>query len=299
MIYGEQSEQSEQEAGRGGGGAVDSSEEELGIFGLSSAETKIIIGLIEQGPTGVSKLSRETGISHTTIHSALRRLRSQGLVNRVSKGYASVWDVVNVDKIRKRLNRALEPLEADVSRENVNKKLEFEPSNVKEFFTFQGVEALLKVYQWFFLNHRNNRVCGIQTTHSAETLYTKIAPELIAQINAVVNDNRVVVDAIMADSVKAFYERHMPQNRYIVRSMESRMASVHIIPDLFMDFNADMIISHDTAFIANWESETLILIKNPDLIKLLKNLFEFLRYAGKLFDQKDFIHKLIEEKRES
>jgi len=271
------------------------SEEELAIFGLTSAEAKIALGLIELGPTGVSKLSRETRLPHTTVHSAVRRLREQGLVRRVSKGYRSVWKVVRVESIRKKLNIALKPLEGDVTRETLGESLGVKVPETTEFFVFRGIDSLLRVYQWFFLNHRNDCVCGIQTAHSSESIYKKLNYETVAQLNDAVKTNKIIMDAILPESIMSFYRQNVAQNRRLASSIEGRTTSVHLIPDKLLSFNADMVIARDTAFLANWEEETLILIKNPDFITLLQNMFEFLKQAGTPFDQNAYMRQLIND----
>jgi len=108
--------------------------------------------------------------------------------------------------------------------------------------------------------------------------------------------NSITVDEILAESIKAFYDQNIAKNQRVAESIEGKTASVHLIPDEFLNLNMDIVIAKDVAFLANWEDETLILIKDTNLIALLQNLFEFLRYAGKLFDQSAYMKQLIGEK---
>ena len=270
----------------------------LSIFGLTDIEAKIVRKLTKSGSMGVSRISRETNIPHTTIHSALRRLGKQGLVRRLSRGYFSVWAVTQAEEIQKRLDRAVHSIGSDVSRERLEKKLDIGIPETEEFLTIKGAHAMLKVYQWYFINHRNDRISNIQTTHSLETIYKKLDAESVAQLNDLVKENRIEIDIVFADGIKSFYQYVAVQNKRIAKSMEEKATSVYLIPDLFMDFNAEVIVSHDLAFVANWEYETLILIKNHDFVRLLQNLCAFLKHTGTLFNQKVFLQHLIEERGE-
>lgn len=261
------------------------SEEELAIFGLTEAEARVVIGLNELGPTRVSRLSRKVGIPHTTIHAALRRLKEQGLVRRVSRGYSSVWKVVSPEKIQKAFHRAFEPLGGDVTRENLEKNLGIEVAESPDFFVFKGVAALLKMYQWFFLNHRATVVRNIQTSRSLAAMQQKLDAETMAQLCDIPRTNRVSVDAVLGEEMEGLFRENIVQNNVFFKSILERNNSTTLLPGSFLTSNVDILMAKDTGFIANWENETLILIKNPDFTDFLYSLFGFLHHAGRLFDR--------------
>jgi len=58
---------------------MESFEEPLLSFGLSSREAKIYISLVETGPSSVAALSRHSGVNRSTVYVVLRALEKKGL----------------------------------------------------------------------------------------------------------------------------------------------------------------------------------------------------------------------------
>lgn len=216
------------------------SEEELEIFGVTDAEADLLIALLELGPTRVSRLAREADMSHTTAHSALRRLRDQGLVRRVSKGYASVWKAVQAPKIRKKIDEALKPFEFGISKEQLEHETGAKVAEHSDFFIFEGIESILKAFQWLFLNHRGERIECMQSPDALHMMEQKLREDQKMAMNEAILANNVEVVAVNAPALVAGH----------------------------IDIN----IAKDLVFVANWNEERLTMIKNPDVLHFFKGI---------------------------
>lgn len=210
------------------------SEEELAIFGLTDAEAKLLLALLELGPTQVSKLAREADMSHTTAHSALRRLSEQGLVRRVSKGYSSVWEVVQADKVREKLQKALAPFELGISKEQVEIETGAKVLETGDFFIFDGLEDMLKALQWFYLNHRGQEI-GHMCPESAQNQFHMKLDE---------SQKMALNQAILTNLVKIIEK------------------DAHIEPRAG---DSEVAVANDLVFVINWGKERITMIKNPDV----------------------------------
>lgn len=266
----------------------------LSLFDFTEAEESIVNTLLEKGPQSVSSLGRIADIPRTTAYSVLKRLQERGMVRRQSRSYASVWNIVSSTKLKKRMASGLEYLDRELTVEQLEAELHVKVSETVEFFVFNGVDAMFHVYQWMMINHFNQRVCGIQPRASMETILAKLHPEKVAQLNDVVKDNKVIMDAVLPESIQEYYRTILLGQPRLAKSIEGRTAAVHLVPDAILPFNADLLVGRNTALLANWDEEALVLIKNASMVLLLRCLFEMLQHEGRSFDHNAFVRSLIE-----
>lgn len=272
------------------------SEKELGIFGLTAVEAKIILCLLERGSLGVSKISRETDIPHTSVHSAIRRLQKQGLVRRLSKGYSSIWKVVGLEKIHPRVSKALKPFGSELSQEELEEYMGTIVPNETNFQTFRKIGPVLRAYQWFLLNHHGECVREIQGIGSFECEIQTLGKETMAQLSDFRVTNRIRTELIIVKSSLDTYPTYVATNKPWAVNVEKSNTSVYIVLDESLEQKTHTMITNNAAIIVNWKDVTLELVKTSDLLKLLNVLFENLKKNGEFFDYSAYIQHLIEER---
>jgi len=269
--------------------------EELQVLDLTPAEEKTLQVLLEGKTLSVSAIARTATLPRMTVHACLQRLHGRGLVRHEGTGYRSLWRIVGREKLQRKLWEGLTYLDNKLSKAELSERIGVKISETTEFFAFQGVDNILKLYQWFFLNHFGQRVRGIQPNPSSKTILEKLNPQKVAQINASVKQNRLIIEAILPESVKEIYRAMAAKDPSLLSTVAGRTTAVHLVPDPLLQFNADMILGPRIAIFANWAEEVAVLIRNPEFIKLLSNLYDLLAQTGKSFDQNAFVAKLIEE----
>lgn len=275
------------------------SSDQLRVLGLTRAEEKVLDALLKGGTMSVTALSRFSRVPRTTIHAVLDRLHSRGLVRHVDSTYRSLWRVVGRSKLQNRLASGITYFDEHLSAQEISEKIGVNVSEKTQFLTFQGLDSLLKVYLWFFLNHHGQRLRGIQSNLSSETIVKKLGAEKTAQINDVVKTSRIIVEAILPESVVNLYRNIATKDLGLLKTVEGRTTAVHLVPDALLQFNADLLLGRDTAIFANWDEEVLVLIRNPEFTKMISNLYDLMAQMGKSFDQNAFVRGLVEESRKS
>ncbi len=272
------------------------SEKELSIFGLTSIETKIILCLLERGLCGVSKISRVTSIPHTSIHSAIRRLREQGFVRRVSKGYASIWKVVSLEKIRKNLNKALKPFGNSLSQVGLCEQDGLNVSDETHSRIFEGISSILKIYQWFFLNNYGGVVREVHGTESFRNMIKKVGKESMAYLNDIRVINRVYAEIILSKSSLEVYREYATVNRSWAVKLGKNNDVVYLASEEGLEKDLHIIIADNSAVIIDWERETLELIRLASTHKILGLFFQNLKASGELTGYFADLPYLFEEK---
>ena len=270
--------------------------DELHVLNLTVAEEKTLQVLLEGRTLSVSALAREAILPRMTVRACLLRLHKRGLVRHEGTGYRSLWKIVGRDKLQRRLWEGLTYLDSKLSRAELSERIGVKISETTEFFAFQGVDNILKLYQWFFLNHFGARVRGVQPNLSSKTILEKLGPQKVAQINDSVKQNRLIVEAILPQSVTEMYRS---MDAELLAGVAGRTTAVYLVPDSLLQFNSDMILGPKIAIFANWQEEVAILIRNPEFLKVLSTLYDLLAQTGKSFDQNAFVAELIEEHQKS
>ncbi len=287
---------SEEDVNKKDGETGDFSAERLKIFGLTDIEIKIVLCLLNVGPYGVSKISRVTDIPHTSIHSAIRRLKKQGLVRRVSCGYSSVWEVVGLEKIYKNIAHSLELFEHSPPQESLNEQTDANVSGETPFQVFKGVESVLRVYQWFFLNHYGEVVREVQDSESFKSLTTVLGKEMMVQLSDFKIINHTRSEIIVEEPFLDVFNTYAKINSLWFAKLKNSDFLIRTVSRKNLEKNVHMIIAHNSAIIIDWDSMTLELVKKSSLHKLLCVFFQNLNtvseplnqpYSGYLFEEKE------------
>ena len=272
--------------------------EELRTLDLTHAEEKTLQVLLAGKTLSISALAREAILPRMTVKACLDRLHRRGLVRHVGTGYRSLWKIAGREKLQNQLWEGISYLDSKLSKAELSERLGVKISESTEFFAFQGVDNIQKLYLWFFLNHFGQRVRGIQPNLSSRTIMEKLGAEKVTQINDSVRQNRLIIEAILPESVKEAY-RSMVDDPELLSSVCGRTTAVYLVPDSLLQFNADMILGNNIAIFANWQEEVAVLMRNPEFLKILNVLYDLLAQVGKSFDQNAYVASLIEQHQKS
>lgn len=75
----------------------------LRALGLTRLETRIYRMLLNQGASGVSDISRKTGIHRRNVYDSLERLGQKGLIAYIKENNRRVYSVTNPERIQEKL----------------------------------------------------------------------------------------------------------------------------------------------------------------------------------------------------
>jgi hypothetical protein len=72
------------------------------------------------------------------------------------------------------------------------------------------------------------------------------------------------------------------------------MASTVFVPKEWINFNAEIIIFRETVLFITWQEEVAVKITNPDMLGIVKKLFEFAQTVGRRVDQNKLVREFLE-----
>jgi DNA-binding Lrp family transcriptional regulator len=262
------------------------------LLDLQGTDSVVFSCLINDGRQSVATLSKHCRLPRSTVVDTLKRLHARGLVRQVAIGKRTHWKTTDTMKIAERFLVASEMLMTPSIELEQDKKMQLKISKETEFVVFVGWYNMVKVYEREIKAHPHERLYAIQSAKSAEAAFTQAGQASFEPMNRAIREHGLIVEGILSEGMFELYEK---QPREWLESMEGRMNAIRVVPDRVLDFSAELVLFRDVALFTNWKEEVLILIKNADLLTLIKRLYELLYDTGKTVDQNAYIRRLLTE----
>jgi hypothetical protein len=89
------------------------------------------------------------------------------------------------------------------------------------------------------------------------------------------------------------FELYKGQGAAWLASMEGRTAAMRFVSDEMLDFNSELLIFRDKMLMTHWQDEATVMIKNTDMLAMMRKLYRLLYEAGHTIDQNEFLRRLL------
>src|SRR3989344_6809423 len=103
-------------------------------LGLSEAEAKVYLALIETGSTLAGLIIKKTGLHRGTTYQILQRLKEKGLVSSVIKGKKQYFEPASPDRLIDTLKEREEKLQSIIPSLNEKLKASKEKQEVTVYY---------------------------------------------------------------------------------------------------------------------------------------------------------------------
>ena len=117
--------------------------EVLEELGLSEAEARVYIALIETGSTLAGQLIKKTGLHRGTTYQILQRLKEKGLVSSVIKGKKQYFEAASPERLMDVLKEKEEKLRAVLPSLKAKLELVKEKQEVTVYYGMKGIRSVL------------------------------------------------------------------------------------------------------------------------------------------------------------
>lgn len=81
---------------------------QLEDLGLSPYGARVLLALLQRGPSSIAQVAEESGVPRTSVYPILEELASKRLVEQVARGRGAVWACPGTDLVFDRLDAAQE-----------------------------------------------------------------------------------------------------------------------------------------------------------------------------------------------
>jgi len=272
-------------------------EDKLRIFGLTDAEAKVLLALIERGPMRVSKLGRVANVPRTTAYSALVRLKDRGFVKHIYKGqFARRWRVSQLLRLKKLVQEALETFEPGPSREAIAGEAIIGAVDSAEIGiqVFRGKHEILRAYEEMFKLSKAERVIAIQGNKSADEALKALDLLYLFSFHEKLKKSGVIIEGLNGEHVLEIFNN---LNEQQLKSHFGRAFISCLVPDQYMDFQLDVLVMRESVLFIDVKAELVTVVHYKAIVALFNGFVGFIQEHGKRTDINAYIAKLIEEKK--
>lgn len=230
--------------------------EYLEELGLTKAEAKIYLALLELGSSQAGKITEKTGIHRRTVYDAIERLVEKGLVSYIRQNNINYYEAVDPAELLEILKEKKDHIEEILPQLNLLHKTSKEK---QETTFFRGKLGLKSIF-----NHQievGKEILIFGASINAPDILKAYFPRYDRE-----RKNRKI-------NVKIVFDESVKNNSYI-KSIP--LAEIRFIPKEYSS-PAAINVYGDFVAIILWSQEPIaILIKNKEIAKGYKNYFSLL-----------------------
>jgi sugar-specific transcriptional regulator TrmB len=230
--------------------------EALESLGLTKAEAKVYIALLELGSSQVGRITSKTGIHRRTVYDSIERLIEKGLVSSITQNNIKYFEAVDPNQLMDILKEKEDNLSIMLPQLNLLHKTSKEK---QETTFFKGKLGIRSVFNHQIEIGKDILILGASV--SANDILKTYLPHYEKERKKKKINVKIIFDESVKDSP---YVRSIPLSeiRYIPKEYSSPAAI-----NIYGDFVAIILWS---------EEPVAILIKNKDIADGYRNYFSLL-----------------------
>lgn len=228
----------------------------LKSLGLSEYESLIYVALLEKGVSGISKISRETGVNRPAIYRTIPNMLRRGVISEVVKK-------------KQKLYAAESPEKLEVMLENLHK--EFEEALPGLMQDFQGVENK-PVVKYLSGTHGISFIFEdlVRTLKKGDIFYRYSAPRdlgkaekyLPANYRKIRDEKQLERYVITGEGIAEQKKPRLERDLKVLTGIEEN------------DFNVTQVIYGNKIALINYESESAVLIEDRLMANFQRMVFK-------------------------
>ncbi|MFA6089375.1 MAG: helix-turn-helix domain-containing protein [Candidatus Woesearchaeota archaeon] len=231
--------------------------ETLQKIGLTDAESKVYVILLELGASQAAEITKKTNLHRRTVYDAIERLIGKGLISYIKENNIKKYKAVDPKNLEKVLQEQEKMLKEIMPRLELLKNLEKEK---EETSFFRGKEGLKSIF-----NHQleiGKEICIIGASESANEILKYYFPHFDQERK----ERKIPVRILFAESARTNKEiKKIP------------LAKIKFLPKEFEGPAATNVYG-DCISIILWTKDNPIAIKieHKEIARAYKNQFELL-----------------------
>lgn len=230
--------------------------EVLGQLGLTEAEAKTYLVLIELGSSQAVKIVTSTGMHRRTVYDAIERLIEKGLVSYVKHNNIRYYDAVNPERLKQIISEREERLQEVMPR---LVSIFNSPKEKKETVFFRGKEAVKAVFDDQILEGKEILIMG------AAANAQDIVKYYFSHFDNQRKKRNIPVKLIFDESARNLdYVKKIP------------LAQIKYLPREYSSPAATNIYGDKVSIILWTDSPIAILIKQKEIADSYRNFFELM-----------------------
>ena len=239
----------------------------LQYFGLTDKEAKIYLALLQAGEQTAYSIALKSQLKKPTTYVILEELVRRGIVNKISRASSTRYEAVDPVELFVRARRLAE--QAEASLPELRALYQSDRARVKASF-YEGLDGIKHMFKQLIEHSRGQEQVAFYA-HQKDT--PKALQEYWKELNQEYKENGVTRRAIttLDPSIKDYLTQGIVTEEFLkLKALPPKKYSSNISIDIFGSYT--QIISH--RYLQG------VLIENPDIANVMKQIFELV-WTGK------------------
>ena len=261
------------------------------ILGLNE-EQALIIKAISSASKNISEIAEEAKIPRTSILAHLRKLEKRQMVKRVMHGKRAYWVANDSETLEKSFYKNL----AELKIGNADDHSSILQSSEDIKITYHhGVKSIYKIWDEISNLPKHTRIYGIQPDASfglaIKSGLADMSLNKLVEINNRIKENKIIVEGVVHEkSVESLAgiiqeKTNVKGVKDFFESFQGRLTNTVKLPDGFLDVSSEIYMAGSVLYIVSWKDLYAVSIKDYELVRLCKGLFDSLKHLCEGYDQ--------------
>jgi len=261
-----------------------SKKRDLKILNLANNELIVLQVLKGMPHAKVTLLAKKTKLPRTTVAFLLHNLQKRGLVKQIKIANHKEWQLTEDENLALQFRKLINNLEmySEVIGKIEDKSLIID--------VFRGEKRIIEAAKQILKFKIHERVYYIQSTSSARYQIAHFAEDFYIDFQTKLKKSGIVMEVIAAEGILPYF------NKLSKKGLESHLGRPiisYLVPDMYVDFDADILLHQNNVMIINYKDESIIRIKNKLIAVIMMNLFELIKIHSRKIDLNEYIKELM------
>jgi len=237
-------------------------EEALRNIGLTEAEAKVYLALIELGSTTATKIITKSRLHKSTTYETLERLTNKGLVSSIVKDKKKFFQAANPEKLLDIVKERESAIQSILPELKLKSRLAEEKQEVT---VYEGKEGLKTLLEDFLKIKKDVYIIG--GTEKMSEMLKYFLPHIDKQLVKI--------------KLKLHFTYNEDNRKHGEELKKQSFVELKFIPKEFISPISIVVYGNKSAIIRFTEKPVTILIENNDTAKSFMNYFKILWRLGK------------------
>ncbi len=216
-----------------------------------------------------SDLAKQLKLPRTTLNFLLAKLAKRGLAQSIVFGKRKRWKALKEDYLKSTV------------------------SDADSVIVVEGIESIKALVAKFLDAYKGERIYSIQGTSAVKESLGKINQGFFDFYHGQIKDMKIIVEGVISQQT---FNLFGSMGEDLLRSHLDRATVAYVVPDIFLDFEIDIVCKHKELFVLDYKNERGYKLQFLELIQAFQSFMSMYKHVGKKVDLNKHIKDLVQTK---
>ena len=262
-------------------------------IGLDHKEAAVYLILLELESATISTLARATNMPRTSLYSVLPKLQGRGVVYHGKVKNHTEWKCISPKELYRKYKENLKIFEEAIpSLENISEKRTPVPK-ISPITYYESMSGVKKVYEGILSLPKEERIYSIEGSGSIAAKSKRLNKEYTSNWQMLFKKSGLIWESITSEASLRLIEDMEPA---VLKPHLGRPIILTVLPKELLNFDLDIMAFQNTAALINVATAHVVLVRDKEIVRAIKELITLLSRLGKKIDLNAFMAEVIRRK---